>query len=44
MTEGMENSGRPADEMAELEQAEAERASGTIEYVSHEELARRIGA
>lgn len=32
------------EELAELEQAEAERAAGTIEYVSHEELARRIGA
>ena len=32
------------DELAELEQAEAERAAGTVEYVSHEELARRIGA
>ena len=33
-----------AEELAELEQAEAERAAGTIEYVSHEELVRRIGA
>ena len=33
-----------ADEMDELEQAEAEREAGTIEYVSHDELARRIGA
>jgi hypothetical protein len=33
-----------AEELAELEQAEAERAAGTIEYVSHGELARRIGA
>jgi hypothetical protein len=31
------------DELAELEMAEAERATGTIEYVSHEELGRRIG-
>ena len=30
------------DERAELERAEAERAAGTIEYVSHEDLARRI--
>jgi hypothetical protein len=33
-----------ADELAALEQARAERAAGTAEYVSHEELARRIGA
>jgi hypothetical protein len=33
-----------AEELAELDQAEAERAAGTIEYVSHEDLARRIGA
>jgi hypothetical protein len=32
------------DELAELERAEAERAAGTIEYVSHEELVRRIGS
>jgi hypothetical protein len=30
------------DELAELERAEVERAAGTIEYVSHEDLARRI--
>ena len=31
-------------ESADLADAEAERAAGTIEYVSHDELARRIGA
>jgi len=31
------------EELAELDMAEAERADGTIECVSHEELGRRIG-
>ena len=31
------------DELAALEQAERERAAGTAEYVTDEELARRIG-
>lgn len=44
MTAPPEDEELSADELAELEQAEAERAAGTIEYVSHEELARRIGA
>jgi hypothetical protein len=30
------------DELAALEQSEAERAAGAVEYVSDEELARRI--
>jgi hypothetical protein len=32
-----------ADELAALEQAEVERAAGTVIYVTDDELARRIG-
>jgi hypothetical protein len=43
VTASVEDEELDADERAELEKAEHEVAAGSIEYISHDELGRRIG-